>query len=57
MELEENNCLISKHRLSPIAYHYINKNTMMPIVVCYDCNSLLPHEDIIISGIIKTNLK
>ena len=55
MEPEENNCLISGHRLSPIAYHHINKNTMIPIVVCYDCNSLLPQIDIIISGILKTN--
>ena len=53
--MKDNNCLIYKHRLSPIAYHYINKDTMVPIVVCYDCNCLLPHKDIIISGILKTN--
>lgn len=53
--MKEINCVNNGHRLSPIAYHYMNKNTMVPIVVCYDCNSLLPHKDIIISGILETN--
>ena len=40
-------CLAKNHRLSEIGWHCINKTTRMPIVVCYDCGTILPHSAVL----------
>ncbi len=39
--MNEINCIDAKHKLSPIAWHHIKRDTTIPIVMCRDCSRIL----------------
>jgi hypothetical protein len=44
---DEVKCLHPLSRCSNPAWHHINKNAIVPIMICYDCSSILDRDDTI----------
>jgi hypothetical protein len=45
MEIDKDKCPHPISRCSNVAWHHFNKDTMIPIVICHSCYSILDMED------------
>ena len=45
MEIYKDKCLHPLSKCSNVAWHHINRSTMIPIVVCHECGTILDKDD------------